>query len=323
MKLIVQIPCFNEEKTLPQTVRDIPRTIEGIDTVELLIIDDGSSDQTVAVARELGVEHIVRLKINKGLSRAFMAGLDACIKLGADIIVNTDGDNQYQGEEIRRLIKPIVDGQFDIVVGDRQVDTIEHFSPIKKKLQKFGSFVVRQLSETDVIDTTSGFRAYSREAALQMNILSPYTYTLESIIQAGKKHLAITHIPVATNPPTRKSRLFTTIPKYIRRQLTTIVRMYTMYQPLRVFFYCGLILTGLGCLGLLRFLYFYVTGDGNGHIQSIIVSGMFVIIGFMTFMLALIADIISFNRRLIEDTLLRVRKIEPEIVKEDDFSQPY
>lgn len=321
MKLVVQIPCFNEEKTLPQTLNDIPRTIEGIDTIEILIIDDGSSDKTIAVAKECGVDHIVRFNRNKGLAKAFTAGLDACIQLGADIIVNTDGDNQYKGEEIPRLIRPILEGKSDIVVGDRQVSNIEHFSYIKKKLQKLGSWVVRKISETDVADTTSGFRAYSRDAALRLNIVSPYTYTLESIIQAGKKHMAISHLPVKTNRPMRKSRLFTNIPDYIKRQAVTIIRMYTMFQPLRVFFYCGVALFSVGSLGVMRFLFYYFTAGGAGHLQSLFLSGVLITLGVILFMLALVADIISFNRCLIEDTLYRVRKVELLLNKKSDKSK--
>jgi glycosyltransferase involved in cell wall biosynthesis len=274
MKLIVQIPSFNEETTLPLTVRDIPRTIEGIDNVEILVIDDGSTDRTAEVAREIGVDHIVSFSKNKGLARSFTAGLDASIKLGADIIVNTDADNQYKGEDIPKLIKPILDGKADIVVGDRQVKNIQHFSFAKKVLQKMGSWVVSKLSETDIPDATSGFRAYSKDAALRLNIISPFTYTLESIIQAGKKHITIAHVPIRTNEKLRESRLFKSIPDYIKS------------------------------------LYFYFTGGGAGHIQSLIISGMLVTMGFMLIMIGLVADIISFNRRLIEDTLYRVKKME-------------
>ncbi len=310
MKLIVQIPCFNEETTLPETVRDIPRSIEGIDKVEILIIDDGSSDRTVEIAKELGVDHIVKINKNKGLAHAFSSGLDASIKLGADIIVNTDGDNQYKGKYIPELVKAIQEGKADIVVGDRQVNNIEHFSFMKKILQRVGSWVVRQVSGTDIKDTTSGFRAYSKDAALRLNIVSPYTYTLESIIQAGNKHMKIVDLPVRTNKPLRKSRLFKGIPSYVQRQVVTIIRMYTMFQPLKVFFYTGFTLFLLGSLGVLRFLYYYVTSGGTGHIQSLVLSGVLIILGFILLMIGLVADIISFNRQLIEDTLYRVRKVE-------------
>jgi glycosyltransferase involved in cell wall biosynthesis len=310
MKLVVQIPCFNEETTLPITVRDIPRTIEGINNVEILVIDDGSTDHTIKIAEKLGIDHIIRFNKNKGLARAFTAGLEASIKLGADIIVNTDADNQYKGEDIPKLVKPILDGKADIVVGDRRVNTIKHFSPTKKVLQRLGSWVLRKLSGTNIPDVTSGFRAYSRDAALRLNIVSPFTYTLESIIQAGKKHITIAHVPIRTNEKLRESRLFKSIPDYIKRSVVTIIRMYTMFQPLRVFFYVGILLFFFGSLGILRFLYFYYTGGGAGHIQSLVISGVLIIMGFMLLMIGLVADIISFNRRLIEDILYRVRKME-------------
>ncbi len=313
MKLIVQIPCCNEENTLPITIKDLPQVIEGIDVIETLVIDDGSTDRTSKVAEELGVDHIIILKKNKGLARAFTAGLDAAVKLGADVIVNTDADNQYKGEDISKLIAPILEGKADIVVGDRYVSTIEHFSYPKKFLQRLGSWGVRRLSGTDIPDTTSGFRAYSKDAALQLNIISPFTYTLESIIQAGKKHMAITHVRVRTNKPIRESKLFKSIPSYIQRSVVTIIRMYTMFQPLRFFFFVGTTFLSLGFLGVLRFLYFYFTAGGVGHIQSLVLSGVLIILGFIIFMISVVADIISFNRRLIEDVLYRVRKMELSI----------
>ena len=316
MKLIIQIPCLNEEHTLPKTIRDIPRTIAGIDMLELLIIDDGSTDRTVHIAKELGVHHIIKVNRNKGLANAFSCGLDASVKLGADIIVNTDGDNQYRGEDISRLIRPILEGRADIVVGNRQINKIEHFSSTKKILQRFGSAVVRVFSGTEVTDTTSGFRAYSKDAALKLNIVSHYTYTLESIIQAGKKNMTIGDVPVETNKPLRKSRLFTNMFSYIQRQVITIIRMYVMFQPLKIFFYSGSALLSLGSLGILRFLYFYATSGGAGHIQSLVLSGVLIIVGFMLIMIGLVADIISFNRRLIEDTLYRVRKMEVVLLSE-------
>ncbi len=316
MKLIVQIPCLNEEATLSQTVRDIPRTINGIDKVEILVIDDGSTDHTFEVAKKLYVDHIVRFNKNKGLGAAFSAGLDASIKFGADIIVNTDADNQYKGEDIPKLIKPILEDKADIVVGDRQVNSIEHFSFTKKVLQRLGSWVVRKFSGTTVVDTTSGFRAYSRDAALRLNIVSFYTYTLESIIQAGKKHMNIIHVPIRTNEKIRESRLFKSIPSYIKKSVITIIRMYTMFHPLRVFFSIGTILFTLGSLGVLRFLYYFFTAGGTGHIQSLIISGTLIILGFFLLMIGLVADIISFNRRLIEDTLYRVRKMELTLLSE-------
>ena len=310
MKLIVQIPCYNEELTLPQTVRDIPRSIPGIDKVEILIIDDGSTDRTIAVARELGVEHIVCNKQNKGLARTFCAGLDACLQRGADIIVNTDGDNQYAGADIPKLVAPILAGRADIVVGDRQTDTVAHFSPLKKLLQKVGSSFVRRLSETEVTDAVSGFRAFSRDAAIKMNVVSSYSYTIETLIQAGKKHLAVVSVPIGTNAKTRESRLFKSIPDFIQRQVTTIIRMYAMYQPLRAFFYIGLITSLTGLVPIVRFLYFYAIGEGDGHLQSIILGGVFLTLGFISFLAALLADLIGHNRQLLEMTLERVRRME-------------
>lgn len=310
MKLIVQIPCYNEERTLPQTVKDIPRQIEGIEQVEILIINDGSKDKTVEVAKAIGVDHIVKNTCNKGLARTFLVGLDASLRLGADIIVNTDGDNQYKGEHISRLIAPILKGQADIVIGDRQTDTIPHFSPTKKKLQKLGSLVVRILSKTDVPDAVSGFRAFSREAALQMNIVSSFSYTIETVIQAGKKDLAIANVPIGTNPKTRESTLFKSIPKFLEHSATTMIRMYTMYQPLKVFFYIGCLCILVGLVPSIRFLIYYLMGQGGGHIQSLILAAILFIVGFQVLMMGLVADVISFNRKLIEETLLRVRRIE-------------
>jgi len=310
MKLIVQIPCFNEEATLPATFNDIPKQIDGVDVVEILIIDDGSTDKTIEVAKALGVHHIVINKNNRGLARTFRTGLNECLKLGADIIVNTDGDNQYAGWDIPKLIQPILVGKADVVVGDRNTAKVAHFSPFKKFLQRLGSYVVKTLSGVQVPDAVSGFRAYSRDAALQLNIVSPFSYTIEALIQAGKKHMAVTSVPVETNAKTRESRLFSSIPKFIERQLTTIVRMYAMYQPLKVFFFIGLTLSILGAIPILRFLYFYFTGDGDGHIQSLILGGVFIILGFISFLIALLADLINFNRQLIEQTLEKVRRME-------------
>lgn len=318
MKLIVQIPCFNEEQTLSQTVADIPRQIEGVDRVEVLIVDDGSTDRTIEIAREAGVDHIVVNKRNQGLAASFRNGLDMSLKLGADIVVNTDGDNQYAGWDIPKLIAPILAGTADIVIGDRQTDGIEHFSKGKKVLQKLGSGLVRSLSGTDVPDVVSGFRAYSRDAALQMNIVSTFSYTIETVIQAGSKQLAVTSVPVETNEKTRESRLFSSIPKFIERQLNTIVRMYSMYKPLRVFFYLGTILMVVGLIPIIRFLYFYVTGDGGGHIQSLILGGSLTILGFITYLIALLADLVGFNRKLLELTLEKVRRLELSLSPPDE-----
>lgn len=310
MKLIVQIPCYNEEETLPQTVGDIPRRIDGIDEVEILIIDDGSTDRTVEVAKEIGVDHIVRNTCNKGLAQTFLVGLDACLRLGADIIVNTDGDNQYKGEDIPKLVTPILAGDAEIVVGNRQTDKIPHFNRTKKGLQKIGSLVVSLLSGTDVPDAVSGFRAFSSKAAMQINIVSSYSYTIETIIQAGKKQLAVTSVTIGTNPTTRESRLIKSTPRFILTQLNTMVRMYTMYQPLRVFLYIGGLCILGGLIPSIRFLIYYFMVQGSGHIQSLILAAILFIVGFQILVLGLIGDVISFNRKLIEETLLRVKRIE-------------
>lgn len=314
LKLIIQIPCFNEEETLPQTLNDLPASIPGTTQVEWMIIDDGSSDRTSEVAAELGVHHIVRNKTNRGLARTFRTGIDECLKRGADIIVNTDGDNQYAGWDIPKLVKPIIDGEADVVVGDRNTQNIEHFSPMKKLLQRLGSHVVRKLSGVMVPDAVSGFRAYSRDAALQLNIVSPFSYTIEALIQSGKKHMAVAHVPVETNPKTRESRLFTSIPKFIERQLTTIVRMYAMYQPLRVFAFIGLCLSLVGAFPFVRFIYYFLIGEGDGHIQSLVLGGTLIVLGFVSFLIALLADLINFNRQLIEQTLFRVKRLELELL---------
>lgn len=310
MKLIIQIPCFNEEDTLPQTVRDIPRVIDGIDEVEILVIDDASTDRTVEVAQELGVDHIVRNKVNLGLARTFRKGLDRALSFGADIIVNTDGDNQYAGRDITKLVIPILEGRADLVVGDRQTDNVSEFSAFKKSLQKLGSNLVGHLSGIEIPDSVSGFRAISRDAAIMINILSPFTYTTEMLIQAGKKHMAVTSVPIATNPKTRESRLFKSIPMFIARQLMTMVRIYAMYQPLRVFFYIGSLLTLTGLVPVIRFLYQYALGSGAGHVQSLVLGSVFILMGFMTYLVGLVADLINYNRQLIELTLAKVRRLE-------------
>lgn len=310
MKLIVQIPCFNEEATLPETLRDIPRQIDGIDVVEILVIDDGSSDRTVEIARELGVEHIVTQTRNRGLANAFRTGIDAALKAGADIIVNTDGDNQYAGSDIPRLVRPILEGKADIVIGDRQTGKVAHFSPLKKKLQKLGSFVVRQLSGLDVPDAVSGFRAISRRAALRINIVSDFSYTIEMLIQAGRKRMAVTAVPIKTNKVLRKSRLFKSIPDFIKRSVATMLRIYAMYRPLEAFSMLGLAFAAVGLLPILRFGYFTLFGDGAGHIQSLILGSTLVIIAAAAFLFGLLADLVGRNRQLLEVTLEKVRELE-------------
>ncbi|HEU4967618.1 glycosyltransferase family 2 protein [Sphingomonas sp.] len=310
MKLIVQIPCYNEEHTLPATVADIPRSIPGIDTVEVLIIDDGSTDRTIEVAREIGVDHIVRNKRNVGLARTFRKGLDACIAMGADIIVNTDGDNQYRGADIAKLVQPIVAGEVDVVVGDRQTGRIEHFSTPKKLLQRFGSWVVRSFSGVDVPDAVSGFRAISREAAYRLNIVSPFSYTIEMLIQVGRKGMAFASVPVGTNEKTRDSRLFKSVFRFIERSGSTTLRMYAMYQPLRVFTLIGAIMAIIGMIPMVRFLYFFFLGAGGGKIQSLILGSALLTIGALTFVMGLLADLLSQNRQLIEMTLEKVRRLE-------------
>jgi glycosyltransferase involved in cell wall biosynthesis len=310
-KLIIQIPCLNEALTLPATLADLPRHVPGVDVIETLVIDDGSRDDTAGVARAHGVHHVVRFRRRKGLAAAFMAGIDASLKAGADIIVNTDADNQYAGGDIGRLVAPLLSGAADIVIGDRNLRNIPHFSWHKKLLQRLGSWVVRQVSGTEVPDTTSGFRAYTREAALRMTIVSDFSYTLESIIQAGKKRMAIAHVQVKTNANTRPSRLFDSIFSYLKRSSATIVRIYAMYEPLKVFTYVGSLLFLLGVAISLRFLYIWAFTTGpTGNVQSLILSAVLMIVGFQVVMIGLLADVISGTRKLLEDLLYRVRNME-------------
>ncbi len=310
MKLIIQIPCFNEAEQLPATLADLPRQVPGIDEVEWLIVDDGSIDATIEVARANGVDHVVRLTNNKGLAAAFQAGLDACLKLGADVIVNTDADNQYFGGDIPKLVEPVLAGNADMVVGDRQTDSIEHFSPLKKRLQRLGSAVVRRASGTTVPDTTSGFRAYNREAALQMQVVSKFTYTLETIIQAGKVLVAVDHVPIRTNEKTRESRLFPSMWAYVRRNAVSIFRVYSLYEPLRVFMIAAGLVALPAAVIWTRFLWFYFTDEGVGHIQSLILGSTLMIIAVQFVALGVIADIIAAGRTTQHQTLQRVRRIE-------------
>lgn len=312
MKLIIQIPCYNEEKTLRIALDALPRHIEGISKIEYLIINDGSCDNTIEVAKSWGINYIVNFKQNKGLARGFMAGIDACLRNGADIIVNTDADNQYCGDDIEKLIKPIVDGKYDIVIGERPIDDTEYFSPIKKKLQRLGSWVVQKASSTDIPDAPSGFRAYNREAAMRLNVINEYTYTLETIIQAGRDKMAMTSVPVRTNETVRESRLFKSTGTYVKRGGGVIIRAFAMYKPLKFFVIAGLIpfLTGI-FIGI-RFLYFYIQGIGNGHVQSLILAAVLLMMGWQTVMMGLQADIIAANRKLLQDIQYRVKKMELE-----------
>jgi glycosyltransferase involved in cell wall biosynthesis len=313
MKLIIQIPCLNEEQALPITLGDLPRQVPGFDVVEWLVIDDGSTDRTIEVAKEHGVDHIVRLTNNKGLAAGFQAGLDACLKLGADVIVNTDADNQYDAAAIPRLVAPILAGTADMVIGDRETHNIEHFSPLKKSLQRLGSAVVRRASDTDVPDTTSGFRAYNREAAIQLAVVSKFTYTLETIIQAGKLLVATDHVPVATNPKLRESRLFGSMWAYVRRNSVSIFRIYAQYEPLRVFMTLALIV-GLAAIGVwTRFIVAFIGGEGSGHVQSLILGAVLFNAAVVLAALGVIGDLLYAQRVMTQRTFERVRRIELQL----------
>jgi glycosyltransferase involved in cell wall biosynthesis len=312
MKLVIQIPCYNEEATLPITVQDLPRALPGVDEIEYLVVDDGSTDRTVEVARELGIHHTVRLKRNRGLAYAFTVGLEASLQAGADIIVNTDADNQYRGDDIGCLIQPILDGQADITVGDRGVAALEHFSPLKRLLQRLGSWIVERASGIPVPDATSGFRAFTHDAALRLTVLSDYTYTLEMLIQAGARRMAVVYVPVRTNPQTRPSRLIDSIFSFLIISAITIIRFYIMYRPMRVFTMLGgALITGGVLLGL-RFLCLLLQGGGTGNVQSLILAAIFSIIGFQVCLIGLIADLVRLNRKMLEDTMYRIRRMELE-----------
>ena len=308
MKLIIQIPCYNEAETLEIALNDLPRQIEGIDEIEYLIIDDGCKDNTVEVAKSWGVHHVVSFPQNKGLAKGFMAGLDECLRNGADIIVNTDADNQYCAEDIPKLIQPILEHKADIVIGERPIDETENFSWMKKKLQHFGSWVVRKASKTDIPDAPSGFRAFSRDAAMRVNVINDYTYTLETIVQAGRNRMAITSVPVRTNPELRKSRLFHSMYAYVKKSMLTILRALMMYKPLYCFSVVAIIpiLIGIG-IGI-RFMVFYMNGYGIGHTQSLILACTLIIIGFVTFVIGMLADVISANRKILEDVQYHLKR---------------
>jgi glycosyltransferase involved in cell wall biosynthesis len=311
MKLIIQIPCYNEAETLPQTIAALPDTLEAIDTIEVIVIDDGSTDGTAKVAKSSGVDHVVRLPHNIGLAAGFTVGLEACLGRGADLIVNTDADNQYNAEDIQRLIEPILAGRADLVIGDRGVSNLPAFSPFKRALQRLGSWVIARASGVDTPDATSGFRALSREAAMRTLVLSEYSYTLETLIQAGARRMAVEYVSVRTNPQTRPSRLMRNLPHYLTNSGATILRAYTMYRPLRVFTALGsfMVLSGL-FLGI-RFLYLnYIVQQGEGLIQSVILSASLLIVGFQVLLIGLLADLIAFNRKILEELLYRIRRIE-------------
>ena len=310
MKLIIQIPCYNEAETLEVALNDLPKHIDGIDEIEYLIINDGSHDNTVEVAKNWGVNYVVNFKNNKGLARGFMAGLDAALRNGADIIVNTDADNQYCGEDIEKIVRPILDGEAGMVIGERPIDQTEHFSPLKKKLQHLGSWVVRKASLTDVPDAPSGFRAYSRHTAMRLNVINDYTYTLETIVQAGRRKMAVTSVPIRTNPELRPSRLFHSMFGYVKKSILTISRALMQYRPLYCFTILGTILSQIGAVVLIRFLVFYFQGMGSGHIQSLVIACMLITIGVVGFFFGLLGDTVAANRKILEELQFEVRKMD-------------
>ena len=313
MKLIIQIPCYNEAETLTIALNDLPKHIDGIDEIEYLIINDGSADDTVKVAKEWGVNYVVHFCKNRGLAKGFMAGLDACLRNGADIIVNTDADNQYVGEDIEKLVRPILEKKAEIVIGERPIDNTEHFSPLKKKLQHMGSWTVRVASGTDIPDAPSGFRAYSREAALRINVVNQYTYTLETIIQAGHNKIPMTSVPIRTNPELRKSRLFHSMFGYVKKSIITILRSFLMYKPLKFFGVIGTVFCILGSALGIRFIVYLCMGEGSGHVQSLILVAIFMLIGVFSYLIGLQADVIAANRKILEDVQYHARKSDYDI----------
>ncbi len=316
MKLIIQIPCYNEAETLEVALNHLPKHIDGIDEIEYLIINDGSTDNTVEVARAWGVHHIVNFRQNQGLAKGFIAGLDGCLRCGADIIVNTDADDQYMGDDIEKIVKPIIDGEADIVVGARPIDETEHFSFIKKKLQHLGSWTVRKASNTDIPDAPSGFRAYSREAAMKMNVVNDYTYTLETIVQAGRERIPMTSVPIRTNGELRPSRLFNSLWGYVKKSMLTIVRAYIMYKPLMAFSILCIPFITVGFAIGVRFLIFMARGESMGHVQSLILGCTLIIIGFLILVMGLLADTIASNRRILQDVQFHVKRIEYDSEKD-------
>ena len=317
MKLIIQVPCYNEEETLTIALDALPKHIDGIDTIEYLVINDGSRDSTVEVARKWGVNYIVNFKRNKGLAKGFMAGIDACLRNGADIIVNTDADNQYNADDIVKLVTPIMEGRTDIVIGARPVDEVKHWSPLKKKLQHFGSFVVRKASASDIPDAPSGFRAYSREAAMRLNVINEYTYTLETIVQAGQSKMAMDSVDIRTNDELRPSRLFKSMFGYVKKSIITIMNSYMMYKPMRFFSILGGIITAVGVGIGIRFLVFMARGNSSGHIQSLILCSMLILLGVETIILGCISNLIASNRKILEDVQYRVKRLDYELTTKE------
>jgi glycosyltransferase involved in cell wall biosynthesis len=319
MKLIIQIPCLNEAEVLPETLAKLPRSLPGVDCIEYCIIDDGSSDDTSGIAKRWGVQHIVRHRRNRGLAEAFRSGVDKCLAEGADIIVNTDADGQYEGADIAKIVAPVVAGEADICIGDRSVSNNAHFGSGKRLLQRLGSYVVRTLSATDITDAVSGFRAISRDAAQRINITTDFSYTTDMLIQAGRKRLAITSVPIRTHAATRPSRLFKSIPRFIQQTGVTILRAYTTFNSLRVFVGLGMIATILGVFPIARFLWFFVTGDSQGHIQSLVIGGALLTVGVLVTVLGILADLIATNRKLLEANMLKLRRIEETLAKQEKF----